>query len=115
MRSSTEEFMDLLYEVREISRGLQKMARARLAYDASKPCLNELKSLIVARLHADDLRTRIIYYASAAELGVPLRLPVEQCEPVMAGHGGRSLRSLFWAANRRMQRLCPPLRARRND
>ncbi|QBY56261.1 hypothetical protein E0W60_35055 (plasmid) [Cupriavidus oxalaticus] len=98
--------MDLLYEVREISSELQKVARAQVASETSTPCLTELKALILERLHSDDLRTGIIYYASAAELGVPLRLPLEQCERVMAGHGGRSLRSLFWAANRRMQNLC---------
>ncbi|ODV41200.1 hypothetical protein AWV79_00425 [Cupriavidus sp. UYMMa02A] len=95
-----EGLMDLLHEVRQFSRHLQESAR-RSAPGASYT--DTLHALIDSRMQVADPHARIVCYASAAELGVPVELAAEHCRQAMAGGLGFPLRVLFWAAHRRMQ------------
>ncbi len=95
-----EGLMDLLHEVRQVSRHLQQSARRSARGQAYT---DTLQALIESRMRTADPHTRIVCYASAAELGMPVELAVEHCRQVMAGGLGYPLRMLFWAAHRRMQ------------
>ncbi|WP_230626255.1 hypothetical protein [Cupriavidus necator] len=92
--------MDLLHEVRQVSRQLQVAARRctrGITY------ADALRDLIDDRMHGADRRARIICYASAAELGVHVELAAEHARQAMTGGLGFPMRVLFWAAYRRMQ------------
>ncbi len=97
-----EGLMDLLHEVRQFSRDLQQSARRAAPAHGPKAYREALHSLIDRRMQNDDAHGRIVCYASAAELGVPVELPAEQCRQAMTGGLGFGLRVLFWAAHRRM-------------
>jgi len=101
--SPGESLMDVLHEVRQMSRQLQQSARAAVACCGSKTYQETLHSQLESRMRAGDARTRIVCYASAAELGVAVDLLTEQCEPAMTGEAGLVLRVLFWSTYRRMQ------------
>ncbi len=92
--------MDLLHEVRQFSRHLQQSAR-RSAPGHAYP--EALRALIDSRMQVADPHARIVCYASAAELGVPVELAAEHCRQAMSGGLGFPWRVLFWAAHRRMQ------------
>ncbi|QYY29056.1 hypothetical protein K2O51_02200 [Cupriavidus pinatubonensis] len=95
-----EGLMDLLHEVRQFSRDLQQSARRSTSGEAYPQAL---RALVDSRMQAADPHARIVCYASAVELGVPVDLPAEHCRQAMAGGLGFALRVLFWAAHRRMQ------------
>ncbi|MDF3886787.1 hypothetical protein [Cupriavidus basilensis] len=94
--------MDLLHEVRQFSRDLQKSARRAAPASGPKAYRDTLHALIDCRMQDNDPHGRIVCYASAAELGVPVELPADQCRQAMSGGLGFGLRVLFWAAHRRM-------------
>ena len=97
-----EGLIDLREEVRQFSLHLQQCAASsvrggdRHAYDIS------LQRQIDIRLRASDQRLKILCYAAAAELGVPVELHADECSQAMSGGRGFALRVLFWAAHRRM-------------
>lgn len=97
-----EGLMDLLYEVRQFSRDLQQSARRAAPARGQSAYRDTLHALIDRCMRVDDAHGRIVCYASAAELGVPVELPAEQCRQAMSGGLGFGLRVLFWAAHRRM-------------
>lgn len=97
-----EGLMDLLHEVRQFSRDLQQSARRAAPACGPNAYRDTLHSLVQRRMQDDDAHGRIVCYASAAELGVPVDLPAEQCRQAMSGGLGFGLRVLFWAAHRRM-------------
>jgi hypothetical protein len=98
-----ERLMDLLQEVRQFSRQLQRCARQSARETNRMPYADTLRALLDSRMQCGDARTRIVCYACAAELGVAMELEAEHCRQVMAGSLGFPLRVLFWAAHRRMQ------------
>lgn len=97
-----ERLMDVLQEVRQFSRQLQRCARESTRTAARPTYLDALRTLLVTQMDGGDARAQIVCYASAAELGVPLELETEHCRLVMSGGLGFPLRVLFWAAHRRM-------------
>ncbi|WP_349604822.1 hypothetical protein [Cupriavidus sp. DF5525] len=102
--------MDLLQEVRHFSRQLQRKAR-QSARGADEPAYAEvLYAMLSDRMRSGDARMRIVCYASAAELGVPVDLQAEHYRQAMSGGLGFPLRVLFWAAHRRMQTARRPRR-----
>lgn len=98
-----ERLMDLLQEVRQFSRQLQRCARESARATNTPSYVDTLHALLDSRMQCDDARTRIVCYACAAELGLPMELEAEHCRQVMSGSLGFPLRVLFWAAHRRMQ------------
>jgi len=96
-----EGLMDLLHEVREVSRHLQQSAKR--SAPGQHAYADALRALIDSRMRAADPHARIVCYASAAELGIPVELAAEHCKQAMTGGLGFPLRVLFWAAHRRMQ------------
>lgn len=95
--------MDLLQEVRQFSRHLQRSAR-QSARGADEPSYADaLHAMLSDSMRRGDARMRIVCYASAAELGVPVELQAEHCRQAMSGGLGFPLRVLFWATHRRMQ------------
>lgn len=98
----TDGLMDLLHEVRQLTRDLQHAARQSARACGPASYRDILHALLVSRMRAADLRQRIVCYACAAELGVPVELSVESCRLAMQGGLGFGLRVLFWAAHRRM-------------
>ncbi|BDB27516.1 hypothetical protein CTP10_R49240 [Cupriavidus sp. P-10] len=105
-----ERLMDLLQEVRHVSRQLQRKARQLARCDDEPAYAEVLHAMLSDRMRSGDARMRIVCYASAAELGVPVELPAEHCRQAMAGGPGFALRVLFWAAHRRMQGARRPRR-----
>lgn len=97
-----EGLMDLLHEVRQFSRDLQQSARRAAPARGPNAYRDALHALIDRRMQCDDPHGRIVCFASAAELGVPVELSAEQCRQAMSGGLGFGLRVLFWAAHRRM-------------
>ncbi len=97
-----ERLMDLRHEVRQFSRDLQQSARSAAPALGAKSYRDTLHALINRRMQDVDQHGRIVCYASAAELGVPVELSAEQCRLAMSGGLGFGLRVLFWAAHRRM-------------
>lgn len=98
-----ERLMDLLEEVRQCSRHLQRSARETARCPGQASYADTLHALLGSRIRGGDARMRIVSYASAAELGVPVELQAEHCRQAMSGGLGFPLRVLFWAAHRRMQ------------
>ncbi|WP_234825040.1 hypothetical protein [Cupriavidus necator] len=98
-----DRLMDLLHEVRQFSRQLQRCARESARAAGQSSYAETLHALLDSRMQGGDARMRIVCYASAAELGVPMELPAEHCRQVMSGGLGFPLRVLFWAAYRRTQ------------
>ncbi|ODV43824.1 hypothetical protein AWV79_14000 [Cupriavidus sp. UYMMa02A] len=98
-----DRLMDLLQEVRQFSRQLQRGARESARATKHRSYADTLHALLVNRMQSGDARMRIVCYACAAELGVPMELEAEHCRQVMSGSLGFPLRVLFWAAHRRMQ------------
>ncbi|MGO4810977.1 hypothetical protein AB4156_15535 [Cupriavidus sp. 2MCAB6] len=77
--------MDLLHEVRQVSRQLQVAARRctrGITY------ADALRDLIDDRMQGADRRARIICYASAADLGVHVELAAEHARQAMTGGSG---------------------------
>lgn len=97
-----ERLMDLLHEVRQFSRHLQRSARQAAGCADESSYEVALHAMLSDRMCRGDERTRILCYASAAELGVPVELQAEHCRQAMSGGLGFPLRVLFWAAHRRM-------------
>lgn len=104
----TERLMDLLQEVRQCSHHLQRFARETARGMGQASYADTLHALLESRIRGGDARMRILCYASAAELGVPVQLQAELCKQVMSGGMGFPLRVLFWAADRRMQSVRRP-------
>ncbi|MEM5429243.1 hypothetical protein [Cupriavidus oxalaticus] len=98
-----ERLMDLLQEVRQFSRQLQRCARESSRATNRPSYVETLHALLDSRMQCGDARTRIVCYACAAELGVAIELEAEHCRQAMTGSLGFPLRVLFWAAHRRMQ------------
>ncbi|WP_249221527.1 hypothetical protein [Cupriavidus sp. KK10] len=98
-----ERLMDLLQEVRQFSLQLQRCARESAGTPGQLSYADTLHALLDSRMQGGDARMRIVCYASAAELGVPVELEAEHCRQAMSGVAGFALRVLFWAAHRRMQ------------
>lgn len=98
-----ERLMDLLQEVRQFSRQLQRCARESARTTNPPSYMDTLHALLDKRMQCGDARTRIVCYACAAELGIPMKLEAEHCRQAMSGILGFPLRVLFWAAHRRMQ------------
>ncbi|SOZ64504.1 conserved exported hypothetical protein [Cupriavidus taiwanensis] len=101
--SPMERLMDLLHEVRQFSRQLQRSAREAAAHADQRSYAEALRALLDSRMQGADARMRIVCYASAAELGLSLELEAEHCRQAMSGGLGFPLRVLFWAAHRRMR------------
>lgn len=97
-----ERLTDLRHQVRQFSRDLQQSARSATPARGAASYRDTLHALIDRRMQDVDLHGRIVCYASAAELGIPVELPAEQCRLAMSGGLGFGLRVLFWAAHRRM-------------
>ncbi len=95
--------MDLLQEVRQFSRQLQRCARQSARDTNRMPYADTLRAFLDSRMEAGGPRTGLVCYACAAELGVAMELEAEHCRQVMTGSLGFPLRVLFWAAHRRMQ------------
>lgn len=97
-----EGLIDLRQEVRQFSRDLLQRAASstpdsdRHAYDT------RLRQLIDRCMRSADPRLKILCYAAAAELGIPVELQADECRQAMSGGRGFALRVLFWAAHRRM-------------
>ncbi|WP_051974829.1 hypothetical protein [Cupriavidus necator] len=103
-----EGLIDLRQEVRQFSRDLLQRAASstpgsdndsdsdRHAYDT------RLRQLIDRCMRSADPRLKILCYAAAAELGIPVDLQADECRQAMSGGRGFALRVLFWAAHRRM-------------
>ncbi|NOV22496.1 hypothetical protein E5S69_02965 [Cupriavidus necator] len=98
-----ERLMDLLHEVRQFSRQLQRSAREAAAQADQRSYAEALGALLDSRMQCADARMRIVCYACAAELGLSLELQAEHCRQAMSGGLGFPLRVLFWAAHRRMR------------
>ncbi|MDQ0138503.1 hypothetical protein [Cupriavidus necator] len=98
-----ERLMDLLHEVRQFSRQLQRSAREAAAHADQRTYADALRALLDSRMQCADARMRIVCYACAAELGLSLELEAEHCRQAMSGGLGFPLRVLFWAAHRRMR------------
>ncbi|CAG9171172.1 hypothetical protein LMG23992_01952 [Cupriavidus laharis] len=97
-----ERLMDLLHEVRQLSRHIQRSARQAERGMDNLAYAEVLREMLGDRMRWGDARMRILCYASAAELGVSVELPAEHCRQAMTGGLGFPLRVLFWAAHRRM-------------
>lgn len=97
-----EGLIDLREEVRQFSRHLQQSAARSVCDNDRRAYDTALQQLIDNRLGASDQRLKILCYAAAAELGVPVELQADECSQAMAGGRGFALRVLFWAAQRRM-------------
>lgn len=100
---------DLRHEVRWLSRELlwqagrnvgQKTLRGAHRADIRR----NMQTLVRRWMDAGDDRMKILCFASAAELGLLVKLPPEECRDTLAGNGDFALRVLFWAAQRRMSR-----------
>ncbi|SCU86872.1 conserved exported hypothetical protein [Cupriavidus necator] len=98
-----ERLMDLLQEVRQFSRQLQRCARESAPHTDQRSYTAALRALLDSRMRCGDARMRIVCYASAAELGLPVELEAEHCRQAMSGGLGFPLRVLFWTAHRRVQ------------
>ena len=95
--------MDLLQEVRQISRQVQRSARQSVRSADESSYDDVLLAMLSDRIRSGDARMRIVCYASAAELGVPVQLQSEHYRQAMNDGLSVPLRVLFWTANRRMQ------------
>ncbi|MGO4327842.1 hypothetical protein AB4Z48_08710 [Cupriavidus sp. 2TAF22] len=102
--------MDLLQEVRQFSSQLQRKARQSARGAGGPAYADALHTMLCDRMRSGDARMRIVCYASAAELGVPVELQPEHCRQAMSGGRGFPLRVLFWAAHRRVQAARRPRR-----
>lgn len=101
--SPMERLMDLLQEVRQISRQVQRSARQSVRSADESSYDDVLLAMLSDRIRSGDARMRIVCYASAAELGVPVQLQSEHYRQAMNDGLSVPLRVLFWTANRRMQ------------
>ncbi|MCY1285329.1 hypothetical protein D9M70_342620 [compost metagenome] len=97
--------MDLLKEVRHVSRQLQDQAFAASRCRGAPSYLDTLRAMLGERLRHDDARVSVVGYASAAELGVAVEPLAMACHDAIGPDMDYPLRVLFWAAHRRMQGL----------
>ncbi len=103
--SKIDQFSDLLGEVRACRLGLEQRARATSRSESRAGGQRVLVEAILREyLHSRVLRERVVGYAIAAELGVPVPPPCD-VGGLEKGEDALALRVLFWAAHRRMRTL----------
>lgn len=99
--------MDLLKEVRHVSRELRDHALVASRRPGAPPYADTLRAILGERLLHGDARIRVVGYASAAELGIAVEPHAVPCHAAEGAGMAFPLRVLFWAAHRRMLALRP--------
>jgi len=89
-------------DVRKTTRQAQLAAQA-LAASTPMTYAGARSQLFDAWMAAADRRARLVCFASAVELGLPVARYFAPCRQAVEDAGDTALRALFWAACRRLQ------------
>lgn len=93
----------LLAEVRAIRRGVERTALAN-AQQFSTDYKGQLSRIIDQCMASEDGRTRVLYLACAAELGILSSHHLDLGADIVRGLNDPALRALYWTASRRCGR-----------